>query len=372
MKRPRIDQLLAGFGDGDATSMSARIVRDTCRALGFRSDIIAPLDRVSPTLKDDCVPLHEYAPSNHDLCIYHYGISSPSTERFRTVCAKRVIFYHNITPGHFFRGFDDDIANQLDAARSELADILRLADAVWTPSAYNAQDLDGTNVRVFELPFDHQYLDVVADPKLMSKRRASQITWLFVGRVAPNKCVEDLMQAFAWYHRTINRQSRLLIVGSHRSCPRYYTMLRMLASDLDVPNICLTGFASGAGLSAYYAMADIYINTSAHEGYCLPLVEAMYKGVPVISRSVGGVPEAMAGAGIRYQDLSPRELAELAHLLLSDGHLRAEIVAAQQRRVADALNRDLKREVDALLQPLLTSPNLVEPAPKKMQQSVSK
>jgi glycosyltransferase involved in cell wall biosynthesis len=177
---------------------------------------------------------------------------------------------------------------------------------------------------------------------------------LAVGRIAPNKRIEDLIQAFAWYHRAINPYSRLLIVGSPRSAPRYFTMLRMLVGDLDLPNVCFEGFASPAGLLAYYRVADLFVSASEHEGYCLPLVEAMDHGIPVIARVAGGTPEAMDGAGVLYEDLAPAELGALFDRVLTDAALRKEILTSQQRRVQRARDRDLEAEVKALLAGMLT------------------
>jgi len=172
---------------------------------------------------------------------------------------------------------------------------------------------------------------------------------LYVGRIAPNKQVEDLITAFAWYHRVINRQSRLIIVGSERSCPRYYLMLRMLANELELPNVCFERFASPRGLSAYYELADLFITASRHEGYCLPLVEAMHKRLPVIARNEGGMPEALGGGGVLYEDLAPGELAALIERVLTDAALKNQILAAQDQRMADLRNRDAAAELRTLL-----------------------
>lgn len=348
MSKPRIDQLLAGFGDGDATSNAAMALRDAIRTLGYDSDIYAPPAHVSPTLREDCRPLESCAPAPADVTILHYGIASPATAVFTAARNKKILIYHNVTPAEYFDGYDDDLAGRLRAARAELRDAARGADAVWAVSSFNASELESlgvSNVVVFELPFSSKPLVVPPDPEILRRIAAPLRTILFVGRIAPNKRVEDLCRAFAWYHRTIDPHSRLLVVGSHRSCPRYMTMLRMLAGDLQTPNICFEGFASPAGLATYYDLADLFVCTSDHEGYCLPLLEAMYKEVPVIAKRTGGTPEAMDGAGVLYQDLSHPELAELMHVILSDDTLRNEILAAQTARVQRALSRDLSREL---------------------------
>lgn len=356
MKGFRIDQLMAGGGDGDATTNAALIMRDALRAAGYPSDLYAPPANISPTLREDVAPLENYRPAAQDICIYQYGIASAVDQVFTASPARKILVYHNITPADYFDGFDDDIAARLREARRAFANLAGQARKIWAVSRYNARDLADmgvTNARVFELPFSTRHLDIPLDPLLLARRQAPVTTFLFVGRVAPNKRIEELIQAFAWYHLTINRQSRLLIVGSSRSCPRYYTMLQMMIGDLDLPNICLEGFASPAGLNTYYQLADLYVNASGHEGYCAPLLEAMYKGIPVISRSSGGVPEAMAGAGVQYTEATPRELAECMHLVLSDPALRQSILTTQQQRVQQATNRDVAAELQTLIDEVL-------------------
>jgi glycosyltransferase involved in cell wall biosynthesis len=170
-----------------------------------------------------------------------------------------------------------------------------------------------------------------------------------VGRIAPNKCIEELITAFAWFHRNIEPQSRLLIVGSERSAPSYYTMLKMYAAELELDTVFFERFASPAGLSAYYQIADLFATPSRHEGYCLPLVEAMHKGVPVIARRTGGTPEAMGNAGILVDEFRPEELAELFGMLCHDPSLRETVLASQRQRMDQVLNRPVREEFQALL-----------------------
>lgn len=347
-----IDQLLAGFADGDAISHHARMIRDLLREMGFASDIFVEPERVSPTLRDEFKPLSAYSARPRDVCLFHYSIACPAAEAYLRTPARKVLIYHNITPADYFRGYDDQLVRQLTEARIQLSDMCRTADAVWAVSRFNASELEALgahDVRIVPLPLPRAMLDIPPDPLVTGKFTRDLTTLLFVGRLAPNKCVEDLIQAFAWYYRAINPYSRLLLVGSAQSCPRYATMLRMLAGDLDMPNVCFEGFASPAGLTAYYRAADVYLCPSAHEGFGLPLIEAMYYGVPVVARATGGTPEAMGNAGVRYDDLSAPELAALIHRVVSQPDLRSDILRAQHERVQEMLNRPLAQELRDLL-----------------------
>ena len=351
----RIDQILAGFAEGDAISNEAIVLRDIFRGWGRESEIYADFRHVSPVARAYSKPMEEYKGEAADILIHHYSIASPAVDRFVQAPTRKVLIYHNITPAQFYRGFDDRIAEQLDHARRNLAKVLPAADAVWADSEFNAselRELGAGNVKVLHLLFSPKHFDVPPDPNLFPKFAASMKNIMYVGRIAPNKRVEDLIEAFAWYHRVINRQSRLIIVGSERSCPRYYLMLRMMANELELPNVCFERYASPRGLTAYYQIADVFVTCSVHEGYCLPLVEAMYKGVPVIARQTGGTPEAMGAAGILYDGLSAGQLAQLIHRLLSDAALRREVLDFQKRRVEELTRRRPDEELREMLKGL--------------------
>lgn len=354
--KPRIDHIMAGFADGDAISHEARILRDIIRNRGLESDIFADTRHVSPTLKGECRPLSEYMPGANDIAIHQYGIASQAAEVFATCPARRILLYQNITPASFFKGFDDRLALRLAEARKALARLARRVDAVWAASRFNASELEAmgiSNVRMLPLHFDPATVEAEPEPHTLAKFSGPLVNILFVGRIAPNKRLEDAILAFAWYNKSINPYSRLILVGSNRSCPRYYTMLRMLAGELDLPNVCFEGFLNERELAACYRRAHIYLCPSEHEGYCLPLVEAMHLGVPVLAKRAGAMPETMGNAGVLYDDLTHRELAELIHLLASDASIRGEAIASQKRRMDEIRNRPAADELWELLREFL-------------------
>jgi glycosyltransferase involved in cell wall biosynthesis len=349
----RVNQLVAGFAEGDAISQEARAFRHVARELGFESEIFVPACRMAPGCRDDCRPLEDYRGETGDLVIYHYAIASECSAIFEATAARRVLLYHNITPASYFDGFDDETAARLRVARGGLKTVASLADRVAAVSAFNAAELAAlgvADVRVFPLLWLPGDMAVEPDPAMLHKLGDGLRNMLFVGRMAPNKCIEDLLLAFAWYHTCIDRHSRLVIVGSERSCPRYAAMLGLLAGRLGLANVSFAGFVSPAELAACYATASVFVCTSRHEGYCLPLVEAMLRGVPVIARDCGGMPEAMGGGGVLFDEADPRILAQLMHRVLTDDDLRAEVLDSQAQRVAAVRSRDAGRDVRDLFE----------------------
>lgn len=345
-------QLLSGFADGDAISHCAVTLQEVFRRWGAASEIYVVNGRVAPAMRHLCRPLSEYRGIPGDVAIHHYSIASPAVETYLQTAARRVMIYHNITPPDYFAGFDDRVAAQLREALARLPEVVASSHACWADSAFNALDLTGAGcaqARVFPLVFSSEPLDVPDDGRVTDKFKVKLTNVLYVGRIAPNKRVENLIETFYWYHKNLNPFSRLIIIGSDRSCPAYFDMLRMLVGDYDLANVCFEGFASPEGLPSYYRLADVFVSTSDHEGYCLPLLEAMHMGVPVVAHGIGGMPEALGGAGVQYRGLKPSELSYLLHRVIHDDAVRAEVLASQARRMEAVRKRDIEGELRELL-----------------------
>ncbi|NLB54523.1 MAG: glycosyltransferase family 4 protein [Lentisphaerae bacterium] len=352
-QRPRIDQLLSGFAPGDAISQEALIMRSLFLNAGYDSDIYAVNKSIATEVTNECKQLWEYKGREGDRVIHHYSLYSEAAPLYLESQAKKIMRYHNITPAGYFRGFDDKLFLQLSEGRQQLKNTVAATDTVWATSAFNLQELEKfepKHATILPLLFDPKRFERPVDPTVKTKFRRKLKTLLFVGRMVPNKKIEDLILMFAWFNKVIDSQSRLVLVGSEHSCPRYYTMLRMLTASLDLPNVCFEGYASEAQLAGYYQAADVFVCTSEHEGYCLPLVEAMFYGVPVIARRAGGMPEALNGAGVLYDKLCHQELAELVNLLLTDKSLKKDALDSQTKRMAELNNRDAQSEIIKLLE----------------------
>lgn len=350
----RVEQWLAGFSPGDAVSQDALAIQDALHRMGIASELLAPADAIGSEGRKLCRPFQFGAALDDTaLRIYHYSIGSPLTQAFLQVPGRRILRYHNVTPAEFFDGFDDRLAAQLRIGRTELRQAAAAADSVWAVSRFNADEIAPFcrgPVAVLPLFFSRERLALEPDQTVRQRLRSGKFTnILFVGRLAPNKHIEDLILAFDLFHRNFNPRSRLLIVGSIRSCPRYYAMLWMLAAALDNQAVCFQDFATDNVLNAYYGAADLFVSASAHEGYGAPLVEAMAHGVPVMARRAGGTPEAMDGAGLLLEDLTTNELARRMHEVLIDESLRAKVLAGQRERINRWQKRDPASELKDLL-----------------------
>jgi glycosyltransferase involved in cell wall biosynthesis len=348
----RADQLLAGFAEGDAISQDALLLQAVFLGLGLQSEIFVPEQFTEPAGLNRVRPLSTYRGAPGDVVVLHDALAPEVHAVFRASPATKVLRYHNITPAHFFAPYDGALAARLTEARAALETVARQAAAAWSDSAFNAGELAGWGLprnRVLPLLFSEAGTEPVPDPTVAARYGGGLSNILFVGRLVPNKGIEDLILAFHWFHKAVDPRSRLVIAGSERSCPRYAAMLRLLAHALDLPNVCFEGFVSPAGLAALYRSATLFMSASLHEGYCLPLVEAMAHGVPVIARECGGMPEALGGGGLLYEDLSASCLGELMAEAIHNPVVRQAMLDSQADRMTMIRAREPDVEVKALL-----------------------
>ena len=222
--------------------------------------------------------------------------------------------------------------------RRELGAYVPRCDLALGDSEFNRLELEALGFPVTGvLPVvpDFSHLDLPANDLVAREFDDGWTNVVFVGRVIPNKRIENLIRFFAAYKTRFNPRSRLLVVGSSGGFERYLTMLHDLVARLRVPDVHFTGHVSNEELTAYYDVADVFLCASEHEGFCVPLIEAFYKRIPVLAWARTAVPATMDGAGILYERADPEEVAALIDLVASDAGLQDRIVASQD----EALDR---------------------------------
>lgn len=255
-----------------------------------------------------------------DVLIYHYsrgwdlGLELLQNRRSHTV-----VRYHNVTPPEFFVGYNADLAAMCHAGRLQLRPIANShSDRYLSASAFNMRELlaAGANESSSFVvpPFHHidRLLSVPAARKVLEAYGDEKTNICMVGRVAPNKGHAALIEAFAAYHHDYNKESRLLIIGKEETRLRNYSpFLRELANRLEIRDaVVFAGEVSDEALRAYYQSAHAFMITSEHEGFCVPLVEAMALGVPIVAFASSAIAETVADAGIVWEERNPYLLAE--------------------------------------------------------------
>ena len=368
-----IHQLTPAMALGDAIGNQTDAIRTALRSWGIESQVYA--ERRDMKSSDPGEDYRRLRLRPHDWLIYHHGIDSAVTPTALKHLDRLIFVYHNVTPSAFLYGYNDHLAGLTDSGRGHL-DRFRDAPVVWSDSEYNAQELhalgflDALRV-IMPLRVDTVGLHASADSAagrritaqylkagstLPGRPEASPaaVNWLFVGRLAPNKRQDAIVKAFNYYQRLINPQSRLLLVGSGLYTPGYQIELESLIQSLGLDGkAILAGSPSLAeGFGGYYAAANVFVCASEHEGFCVPIVEAMSFGIPVVAYGHSGVVHAVGDGGMLVEDNAPATLAEAAHWMLSDAGVQAHYRARQPARVEAfgqaQFEASLKAEVERL------------------------
>jgi glycosyltransferase involved in cell wall biosynthesis len=333
----KVHQLLAALSYGDAIGNEALAIQRQLRAAGHESDIFAEL--VDPRVAHLARPLWEYrdVSSPETVCLYHFSIGSAAGRLIHGAPDRLAIVYHNITPARFFLGFHPHLAGLCHHGRRELEAFAPRAELGLGDSEFNRAELEAagfSRTAVLPIVLDLSLYDRPLSPVVRRRYDDGRVNVLFVGRVIPNKRFEDLIRSFAVYQRWRNPRSRLLLVGDTRGFERYLRRLRELARELGVEEVVFTGQVDDDELYAYYRVADVFLCLSEHEGFGVPLQEAMHFHLPVIAYDAGAVRETLNGGGLLLQDKSPDLVAELLDGLTHGGPLRRAVLESQARAIA--------------------------------------
>ena len=332
---------MPSFARHDAIGNHVLQLRKLLIASGFGSEIF--YEHLDPRLTGEARHYSECQPGADPdrLILYHASTHTDMTGWLIEAAdaGQRVLVdYHNITPAEYFSAWEPRAARSMELARRQLAELGPHVSAAVADSAYNAAELTEFGVCgavACPILMDLQEYHAPPDPGV-SARLASggRPLWLFVGRVAPNKCQHDVIAAFAAYRRLYDPRSRLAIVGGATS-GRYQRALEAMIDDLGVADaVDFPGSAPFPELLAYFAQADVFVCLSEHEGFCVPVIEAMELGVPVVAYSAAAVTETVADAGVLLEDKDPLTVAAAVDELLSAPNRRARLVEAGRARAA--------------------------------------
>jgi glycosyltransferase involved in cell wall biosynthesis len=250
--------------------------------------------------------------------------------------------------------------------RRELAAYIDRAALALGDSEYNRRELEALGFRstgVLPVVPDFTHLDVVPDRLLANDFDDPWTNVMFVGRVIPNKRFEDVIRAFHAYRARHNPRSRLLLVGSYSGFERYLAMLQSLIARLGTPDVYFLGHVSNEELTALYDIADLFVCASEHEGFCVPVIEAFYKGVPVLAYEATAVPATMDGGGILYQTKDPFEIARLMDAVVTDSRIEDAVLRSQDAALERLRRRDfggtlLRYVADTLREPPRPAPEV--------------
>ena len=349
-----VHQFVPALLPRDATGDHTRALRDALRDAGWDSDIY--VEAAHDELQDEATYFEEY-PSRArpgDVLLYQLGTASPVAEFLLTRDEPLVLDYHNVTPASFYRGWEEHTADKVALAREQVAELAPRAVLGIADSAFNARELEvlGCPATAVVPILVDLGSGATADPAAADRLRASHgdaTVLLFVGRISPNKSHERLVEALWAYRHLYDRTARLHLVGPAVT-PAYAEAVFAFADELGLAGAVrhAEGLTS-AELAAWYEDADVFVCLSAHEGFCIPLLEAMRAGTPIVALDAGAVGETLGDAGILLTDDRPGMVAAAVDRVRRDGDLAGTLVAAGTRRLGDfAATSTRRRFVEAL------------------------
>jgi len=347
----RLDQLLPNFSYGDAIGNHVLALQSAFREGGFRSDVFAQMRH--PKLRRLARDYSEYlaAAENDGVCFYHFSIGSILSEFFGHLKARKVLIYHNITPPEYLRGVNRRAEYECRRGRDELRELAGTADLALADSEFNRRELESMGfprTEVLPIIVDFQKCDAAPRKGLLKRFDDGAVNVLHVSRFVPNKKIEDVVKSFAVFKK-IQPRARLFLVGTDVSFENYSDAVRDLVARLGVKDVHFPGHVDERELNTYYRLADIYLLMSEHEGFCVPLLESMHFGVPVIAYDAAAVPYTLGGAGLLVGEKRYEEIAELMDRVVTDDTLRKALVDAGRRRLEDFAPQRIKESLWEIL-----------------------
>lgn len=291
-----------------------------------------------------------------DIILFHHAIANDFCYELPKICCHKILIYHNITPPEFFAGVHDGFEQATRKGLEQLRYLNNDFDCCIADSEFNKMDLIkfGYTCPIYVCPVLIPFEDYEQKPtpEIIQKYSDGRKNILFVGRLSPNKKQEDIIKAFAIYKKYYDQDARLFLVGSD-GVESYGKALREYVKQLNVDNVIITGSVPFKDILAYYTIADVFICMSEHEGFCVPLIEAMYFNVPILAYDSCAIPYTLGESGVLLKNKDYLLAAGWLNHLANDCELRETIVQAQKKRLEYFLYNNTSENMKGLLENLL-------------------
>lgn len=340
----RIFQVLTTLSRGDAVSNDTLAIQKLLKANGIKSVIYA--EHLDPKFISKTIKPYHVLPKvrKGDLMLYHLSTGTMLNEKIKDLPCRKIVIYHNMTPPDFFVPYSGQAAKLCSQGIEEAKSLKTTFDAGINDSSFNMEQLKGygyecpMKVCPILVPFEDYAKEPDADllakmggPASENNHEVKNV--LFVGRIVPNKKPEDIMTMLYAYRQMYKEPVRLILAGSTQGMEKYTARLRLYAKKLGLDDIVFTGHITFPQILAYYRSADAFVQLSEHEGFCVPLLEAMYFRIPIVAFDSCAMPETLGGTGLLLSEKDPGLMGQALHEVLFDKELREKILAEQDERL---------------------------------------
>ncbi|MCI0412716.1 glycosyltransferase [bacterium] len=354
----KIHQLVPALHYGDAIGDSAQMIRNYLREKGHASEIYAY--DIDEPVAQEAISFRKVQPelTAKDVLILHFALPSGMSDFLKQSQAKKAVIYHNVTPAYFWLPYDKALVQLATVARKQLADLAGSVDRAAGDSEYNRQELEKLNYRstcVLPIFVDQERYRVEPSPFVQKTIQDELYNFLCVGRIAPNKKLEDVIRLYYFYKRFCTPLARLIFIGKTNVVPAYTGALKELTMryGLMPEDVLFTGHVNWSELVAYYKSAHVLVSMSAHEGFCVPLVEAMICDTPILAYRSTAIPHTLGSAGIQFERKNYPELATMAHRLRENSAFRTQVLEGQREQLKRYSKVEVQKAIDEFLKPFL-------------------
>ena len=334
----KVYQLVPWISDGDGVSNCVFYLNETLNSMGFDSAIFSKSGTCRGDNKNsinNVVAFKDIGISEEDVVFFHYSGATDCILELEDIQCKKILVFQNVSNPELYRKTDWRTYSNLALGVEEARHTHLVFDRAITLSDYSKQNL-------IEYGWSEDKIDIIPiiplpdnarkyDEGIISKYCDGKKNFIHIGRIAPNKKIEDIIHIFEYYQKNIDKNTRLLLVGCIQF-ENYYRALQRYIDEQKINNVEITGSASQEEIEAYYKIADLYLCMSEHEGFCLPIIESFQRDVPVVAYNSTAVPYTMGGAGILVNTKEPSNIGKVIKHLLTDDNYRALIIEEQKKR----------------------------------------
>lgn len=335
-----IVQIVTELIYGDAIGNDVLAIDRLLKGLHIKTKVYCL--RIDKRIPDGVAEHCDHFPSlrEPDIILYHYAGAEFLRELIEKQHCRKIMVYHNWTPASFFVNWQNDMAVNMRKSQQELLAMCNDFELCIADSEFNRRGLlrAGYRCPVIVLPIIVQWEDYDQTPDEGVLQQFAGDGWtniLFVGRIVPNKSQEDVIRSFACYQKMYNQKSRLFLVGNPTTTERYDASLKKYVETIGAKNVYFTGHIDFPAILSYYHLADLFLCMSEHEGFCVPILEAMKFKVPIIAYDSCAVPETLGGAGIVVEEKDERLIAKLIDSVVRDKDLASYLRRKEELRLMD-------------------------------------
>ncbi len=338
----KINQFHSGTASGDAITNEMLLIKDILLKNGYESEIYA--EHVAESLKKNIKDIKSYKGNKDSILIIHHSMGFDLFDKIVSLPDNKILIYHNITPEHFF---DDEIIKQyIRKGLKQTVEYRKYIDSAYADSNFSRKEMIAMgykNVGIIPVQISLDRFDHVDTNKNLEKKLTTQTNFIFVGRIVKNKRQVDIIKAFNIYKNFFNKNSKLFIIGD-TSNKAYLHEVENTIREYDLSeNVVITGKINESDLKTYYKNASVFISMSEHEGFGVPLLEAMKMNVPLIAYDSSAIVETMGGAGISFNTKNYTMIAALLNEIVTNKEFKEKIIKYQNERIQKLNNTDTEK-----------------------------